>query len=68
MIMDKLAETHGQVSVICGVVISFVDEKSVSIQNFLDNAFVCLMNICAVGSAEIKSSTCCLNDVQSAFW
>ena len=36
---------------ICAVVISFRDEKFVSIRNCLDKVFVCLMNICAVGSA-----------------
>ena len=52
MVMDKLVDMHGQVSVILAVVISFRDKESVSIQNCLDKVFVCLMNICAVGSAE----------------
>ena len=36
--------------VICAVLIFFADEESVGIQNCLDKVFVCLMNICAVGS------------------
>ena len=47
----KLEDMHGQVSVICAVMFSFRDKESVSIQNCLDKVFVCLLNICAVGSA-----------------
>ena len=35
---------------ICALVVSFRDEESVNFQNCLDKVFVCLVNICAVGS------------------
>ena len=53
-------------SVIYAVVISFRDEKSVSIQHCLDKMFVYLINICAVGCVDEILNM--LFDVQSAFW
>ena len=47
--MDKLADMHGQMHMASAVVIFFMDEESVGIQNYLDKVFVCLMNICAAG-------------------
>ena len=37
-------------SVICAVLIFFRNKEFVGIPNCLDKVFVCLMNICAVGS------------------
>ena len=49
--IDGYACGYAWVSVIYVVVISFRNEESVGIPNCLNKVFVCLMNICAPGSA-----------------
>ena len=47
IVLNELADTHGQVSAICAV-ISFRDEVFVGIKYCLDKIFVCLMDICGM--------------------
>ena len=50
MVIDELADVHGQVSVVCATVILFRNEESVGSQKCLDKTLVCYMDICGVRS------------------